>query len=643
MVLSGLPTNGWRPAASYSLTLTLSAGSRFGFEMTAEKSNASKAGSWTSSGNNQVLSTNWIGHSNANTNVNQWSFSWTAPSSGGQGVITFYAAGNAANNNGSEGGDTIHLNSWAIAEAPNINSLSPNFGTPGEIFAISGAAFGSAGSTVSFHDTQASWTSWSDTKTTATAPSLSELGTGVFAVNVSIVNATGTSTAAIFHYINSSPTITSVTPSSGAKNATLEISSIAGSHFSPSATLQLTKIGQSSITATGVSITTHSKVSAASFNLTNAATGFWNMTVTNPNGASFTLNDALEVYIPPPAAPSNVTATVLSSDSIKWSWNDNATDEDGYRVYAATGGKISADLAANITSFTWTNLLENTSYQVFVKAFNAVGESPASSSASASTPLSANTFTNDNTAATLTANDSKTQVTLSAGSLGGSGSILISLDPANKPLAVNPEGITAANNKLSGNLTQPAGSLREFLAVVAAAHKTDNFGAAVTISIPFADSDDNGIVDGTNAPADNLTIYSLDETAKTWTALSGSNVDKTAKKVSAPTNHFSVFTLIAAQSSTTSGAVKVFPNPFYPGRFGAGIRFSNLPSAAVTIRIYTLSGELVAALEKNASEGTEKLWNGKNTSGQALASGIYFALIESPERERAIVKLAIQR
>ncbi|GEM_PF-2955745 len=814
LTLTGLPSGGWRPNTQYNLTLALSAGSKFGFEITSEKSDNSKVGSWSAGSNNQVISSNWVGHSNANTTTNQWSFTWTAPS-GGSGAITYYAAGNAANNNGSTSGDTIHLQSWSIPEGPNISSLSPDFGTPNETLNIHGTAFETMGSTVNFHNTRASWSSWSATSVTATVPSLSGVASGVVAVNVNIENSTGTSSNATFNYINAAPTVTSINPSSGTKNTTVSISSVSGTNFSPSASVRLTKTGESAITATSVTITTSTKISAASFNLANATTGFWNVAVINPDSSSSTLNNAFEVTVPVPATPSNFSGGVLSTTSIQWSWQDNATDETAYRVYSSTGGKISSDLAANTTFFIWTNLTENTSYQAFARAFNANGESqnsntvtkftltnsprssqivgftsttiqiswltsaattywierssiasnsgfihvatataspytntslapsttyyyrlraingdftptiydsvistqtyplaptaPAftgtvisstaiswgwdsqnnvtnfivrtstggtlttllggttswleisltsatsytrsvraqnpsgfadSSEATRTTPQSSATAETSQ-ATTVTASDQKTKVELAANALGGTGSVLISLDPANNPLAVNPSDITTANNKLTSNVAALSGALREFTAIVAGARKTDNFSATVTITLPYTDADDNGIVDGTTIRAENLALYSLDETSKEWVLVSGSTLNKTAKTLSAPVSHFSVYTLIGATAANSLSSLKIFPNPLRPQTGAQNIHFQNLTETA-TIRIYTISAELVTTINKIAADGNEKNWNAKNASGNSLASGVYFAIVESSS-EKKILKFAIER
>lgn len=61
---------------------------------------------------------------------NSWTFTWTAPSDT-TGEIVFYAAGNAANGNGSPSGDFIYTRSVSIQAAPSSVSISGRVLTSG--------------------------------------------------------------------------------------------------------------------------------------------------------------------------------------------------------------------------------------------------------------------------------------------------------------------------------------------------------------------------------------------------------------------------------------------------------------------------------------------------------------------------------
>lgn len=84
-------------------------------------------------------------------------------------------------------------------------------------------------------------------------------------------------------------------------------------------------------------------------------------------------------------SPDNVTVDDVTDDQITVSWNDVATDEDGYRVYVSRDGGLtwsqdSADLAAGTTSYQTSNLLDGEQYDIMVVAFKGTNESGDSTS-----------------------------------------------------------------------------------------------------------------------------------------------------------------------------------------------------------------------------------------------------------------------
>ena len=90
----------------------------------------------------------------------------------------------------------------------------------------------------------------------------------------------------------------------------------------------------------------------------------------------------------PPAAPTNLTATTVSSSQINLSWTDNANNENGFKVEQSTDGTTFtqiATLASNAVSFPVTGLTASTTYQFRVVSFNDAGNSSFSNTASATT------------------------------------------------------------------------------------------------------------------------------------------------------------------------------------------------------------------------------------------------------------------
>ena len=121
-------SNGYVAGQKYRLRVTLAdpTARRWGFELTDRKeATAIFAGAFaTVSGNTTQIerqgSLQYVTHSPAGTFQQQvtqaaWEVDWTAPAAG-TGTVRFYAAGNAANNNGNETGDKIYTTNLAVAE-----------------------------------------------------------------------------------------------------------------------------------------------------------------------------------------------------------------------------------------------------------------------------------------------------------------------------------------------------------------------------------------------------------------------------------------------------------------------------------------------------------------------------------------------
>lgn len=101
--------------------------------------------------------------------------------------------------------------------------------------------------------------------------------------------------------------------------------------------------------------------------------------VTNPCGWATSNAATLTVNSPVPAAPTDPTASGIATDSVRWGWTDNSTDETGFKVYAGAGATAPVDLtcttAADATWWDHTGLTANTQYAFQAAATNAYGDS----------------------------------------------------------------------------------------------------------------------------------------------------------------------------------------------------------------------------------------------------------------------------
>ena len=90
-----------------------------------------------------------------------------------------------------------------------------------------------------------------------------------------------------------------------------------------------------------------------------------------------------------PNAPGNLAASALSPTQIKLTWNDNSSDESGFKVErspdGSTGWSQIGTTVTNTAIYTDTNLTCNTPYYYRVRAYNSNGDSNFSNAANATT------------------------------------------------------------------------------------------------------------------------------------------------------------------------------------------------------------------------------------------------------------------
>jgi hypothetical protein len=122
----------------------------------------------------------------------------------------------------------------------------------------------------------------------------------------------------------SAPTVTGISPVSGAKDATVGVT-ITGTNFESGATAKLMRAGFPSIAATGVSVASATSI-GCTLNLYDANEGKWNVVVTNPGGQSgskmaiFSIGDAPPIItgVSPSSAALNATQLAMIIDGLNF-------------------------------------------------------------------------------------------------------------------------------------------------------------------------------------------------------------------------------------------------------------------------------------------------------------------------------------
>jgi hypothetical protein len=124
-----------------------------------------------------------------------------------------------------------------------------------------------------------------------------------------------------------------------------------------------------------------------------STTYYYRVLAFNSTGNTANSNTAVATTFPEatvrPSAPTNLTATAISSSQIKLTWTDNSNNEVAFRVYRSLDGITFTEVSkqwANVTSYTDPGLTTKTTYYYRVRSSNEAGSSAYTNIVSKSTP-----------------------------------------------------------------------------------------------------------------------------------------------------------------------------------------------------------------------------------------------------------------
>jgi hypothetical protein len=110
---------------------------------------------------------------------------------------------------------------------------------------------------------------------------------------------------------------------------------------------------------------------------------------TTTTSAPVNVTIVVQAAVSTPAAPSDLSATTVSSSEINLTWTDNAGfNEDGFKVERSSGGNSWTQIATvgpSVTTYASTGLNANKTYYFRVRAYNVLGNSAYTATASAKT------------------------------------------------------------------------------------------------------------------------------------------------------------------------------------------------------------------------------------------------------------------
>jgi hypothetical protein len=156
----------------------------------------------------------------------------------------------------------------------------------------------------------------------------------------------------------------------------------------------------------------------------------------------------------------------------------------------------------------------------------------------------------------------------------------------------------------------------------------------VTLTIPYPDTNQDGIIDGTNIPEQNAMIVQL--IGNSWQMLStvkplnsqlstlNSQLDFNQNTVSVNIDRFGTYAIIAYGTDPTISSLVVYPNPFTKSTV---FMFDIGSPGEVKIDIYTVSGRLIKTLSKQVGQlevgYTQVMYDGTDNQDQQIANGTY--------------------
>lgn len=164
------------------------------------------------------------------------------------------------------------------------------------------------------------------------------------------------------------------------------------------------------------------------------------------------------------------------------------------------------------------------------------------------------------------------------------------------------------------------------------------------ITIRYADSDLRSKSEAS------LRIFRWNSGENNWQRIGG-NVDTIRNEVTAEIGSLGTYAAFTTKIGSTGEKLDnnnnyFYPNPINPDKESGRFVFGVGQAGNITIKIYDISNNLVKKIDAgNYQSGSayEVAWNGRNESGEIVANGVYFYVIESSSGERAIGKIAVLR
>lgn len=165
----------------------------------------------------------------------------------------------------------------------------------------------------------------------------------------------------------------------------------------------------------------------------------------------------------------------------------------------------------------------------------------------------------------------------------------------------------------------------------------------MVITVKYTDTDNDGYSDEKSLPAKNLRVCQAENNG--WQRVpNNQNINSSKKTITAraqSTGMFSLFGYVPATNIISE--IHCYPNPFYPYKETAMIKYVLTADCKIQLRIYNLFGDLVWSQDKNPGEDGSKgvedgytnqtEWNGRNGQNMIVGNGSYLCVVSAQPKD----------
>jgi len=346
------------------------------------------------------------------------------------------------------------------------------------------------------------------------------------------------------------------------------------------------------------------------------------------------------------SAPANLIASSVGASRLSLSWEaNNNPSGTRYKIISSRRIPPNTDFEAQqtlvgysnnlqVTTYTVTGLLTNTDYRFYLSAMNGDGLDSAVAGLTGDyvTTLGGAAGTKTGYLSGLASEGTIT------GTLPDNRTVTLTVpsnayDDGSTQIAFGP---STTSNPCQQTTVAPQVDLPVF-EILTSSSAQPKAPVTVKFAYSYTDSAGNAHDDLTGREPSTIAMARVVATGNCLPVKT--TVSTSAKEIAATLNHFSDFQLVVPGAVSNLDNVLIYPNPLFPSKGQVYMYFDRIPSGT-KVRLYTLSG--VKAWEAQKSGVSPITWDGRNSSGEKMASGVYLAVLEGGGQKK-IFKVAMER